>query len=258
MASILKTIGRAAALVAVLAAAPVLADDLETIKANDEFSFAMSGSFPPFSFVDPNNQVVGFDVDIGDGLAKQLGVRPKVVTTAWDGIIAGLKTGKYDAVIGSMTITPERAKAVDFVGPYYHGGRGIFVPEGSSVQTIDDLAGKTVAVTLGETHDKWANERGGWTVRTYKSLPEMLLDLKAGRIDAIIADKIPVIVLIKDQHEALRSISVPGPDSTEEVGIAIRKGNPELKAALEKGLATMQADGSYDAISMKWIGQDIR
>lgn len=257
MKSMLRTFA-CAAVIAAAVTAPAFADDLDEIKADNEFSFAMSGAFPPFSFVDENNQVVGFDVDIGDGLAKRLGVQPKVVTTAWDGIIAGLKTGKYDAVIGSMTITPERAKAVDFVGPYYHGGRGAFVPEDSPVQTLDDLQGKTVGLTLGETHEKWARDHGGWTIRTYKSIAEMTLELRAGRIDAIIADKIPVLVQIKEQNEPIRQVEIPGPDGTEEVGIAIRKDNPELKAALEKGLAAMQADGSYEAISMKWIGRDIR
>ena len=93
------------------------ADDLETIKAAGEFKFANSGAYPPFSFVDDSNQVVGFDVDIGNEIAKRLGVKGAGVSTAWDGIIAGLLAGKYDSVIGSKTITPEREKAVDFVGP---------------------------------------------------------------------------------------------------------------------------------------------
>ena len=235
------------------------ADELETVKAAGEFKFANSGAYPPFSFVDTSNQVVGFDVDIGNEIAKRLGVKGVAISTAWDGIIAGLLAGKYDSIIGSMTITPEREKAVDFVGPYYRSGRGIFVAADSTIQSIDELKDKTIGVTLGETHEKWARERGGWEIRTYKGLPELFLELKSGRLDAIVVDSIPVMVAIKDNGEKVRKLETSDIDGgAVNIGIAIRKGNPELKVALEKGLATMQADGSYDAISMKWIGQDIR
>lgn len=176
--SILKKIALAGLAVAALASAlPASADDLTKVRERGTFSFAMSGSFPPFSFVNDKNEVVGFDVDIGNELAKRLGVKPVVVTTAWDGIIAGLISGKYEAVVGSMTITPEREKAVAFAGPYYHSGRAVFVPETSPAKSLDDLKDKSVGVTLGEVSDKWARQRGDWTVRTYKALSEALLDL---------------------------------------------------------------------------------
>ena len=235
------------------------ADDLETVKSAAEFKFANSGAYPPFSFVDESNQVVGFDVDIGNEIAKRLEVKGVNISTAWDGIIAGLLANKYDAVIGSMTITPEREKAVDFVGPYYRSGRGIFVAEDSAIKSIDELKDKTIGVTLGETHEKWARERGGWEIRTYKGLPELFLELKAGRVDAIVVDAIPVAIAKKDNGEKVRQIETPGIEGGEaNIGIAIRKGNPELKAAMQKALDDMMADGTYEAISMKWVGMDIR
>jgi len=235
------------------------ADELETIKAAGEFKFANSGAYPPFSFVDGNNEVVGFDVDIGNEIAKRLGVKGAGVSTAWDGIIAGLLAGKYDSVIGSMTITPEREKAVDFVGPYYKSGRGVFVADGSEIKSIDDLKDKTVGVTLGETHEKWARERGGWDIRTYKGLPELFLELKAGRIQAMIVDAVPVSIAVKETGDKIRKLDVAEFAGTEDkIGIAIRKGNPELKAAMQKALDDMMADGTYEAISMKWVGSDIR
>ncbi|WP_284727796.1 ABC transporter substrate-binding protein [Sphingomonas psychrolutea] len=235
------------------------ADDLESIKTAGEFKFANSGAYPPFSFVNDQNEVIGFDVDIGNEIAKRLGVKGLNISTAWDGIIAGLLSNKYDSVIGSMTITPEREKAVDFVGPYYRSGRGIFVAEGSAVQSLDDLKGKTIGVTLGETHEKWARERGGWEIRTYKGLPELFLELQAGRVDAIAVDSIPVMVAIKDNGAKVRKLETSEIDGgAVNIGIAIRKNNPELKAAMQKALDDMMADGTYEAISMKWIGADIR
>ncbi len=240
-----------------LLTAPTLADDLDKIRDAGKLSIAMSGVFPPFSFVDDKNEVVGFDVDIGREIARRLEVEPEIVTTAWDGIIAGLVTGRYHTVIGSMGITEERQKAVAFVGPYYRSGLGLFVREGSEIAGVSALAGKTVGVTLGETSEQWAREKGGFEVRTYRGLPEMLLDLSAGRIDAIIADDVPVLVAIREGAAPATQVqdeSLPRFD----IGIAIRRKNPELAAAMQKALDDMMADGAYQAISEKWIGADIR
>lgn len=235
------------------------ADDLEKVKAAGELKIAMSGQYPPFNFVNERNEVVGFDASIGTAIAERLGVKGTVVTTAWDGIIAGLLANKYDTVVGSMTITPEREKVVDFVGPYYHAGRAVFVTEESPVKSLEELKGKTLGVTLGETHEKWAREQGGWDIRTYKGLPELMMELKSGRVDAIVVDNIPVMVAIKETGDKIRKLETPGIEGgSVAIGIAIRKGNPELKAAMQKALVDMQADGSYEKISMEWVGSDIR
>lgn len=235
------------------------ADDLEKIKSAGSMSIAMTGQYPPFNFVNDQNQVVGFDASIGQEIARRLGVEGKIVTTAWDGIIAGLLAGKYDTIVGSMTITPEREKAVDFVGPYYHAGRGVFVTEASPVKTLAELKGKTIGVTLGETHEKWARGQGDWEIRTYKGLPELLLELNTGRVDAIVVDNIPVKVAIKESGAKVRQLDTPDIEGgSVAIGIAIRKDNPELKAAMQKALDDMLADGTYEKISKEWIGSDIR
>lgn len=258
MSSLFRTFAATMALAASAFASPALADDLDHVQEVGVLRVAMSGAFPPFSFVDEQNNVVGFDVDIGTEIAKRLGVKAEIVTTPWDGIIAGLIAGKFDTIVGSMTITEERAKSITFVGPYYHGGRGVFVLDAAGTAALPDLDGKTVGVTLGETHEAWAKEQPGWTVATYKGLPELLLEINAGRVDAIAADKIPVLIAMKDQGLPLRELVIPGEDPTANVGIALRQGNPDLAAAMQAALAAMQADGTYEAISMKWIGRDIR
>lgn len=233
------------------------ADDLQKIEKAGKLSIALSGAFPPFSFVDENNNVVGFDVDIGNAIAKRLKVQPEIVTTAWDGIIAGLATGRYDAIIGSMSITEERKKAVDFVGPYYRSGLAVFVKKGADVKNVDALKGKAIGVTLGEAAEKWAREQNMFEIRTYKGLPEMLLDLNAGRVNAIVADDVPVFVAIAKSNapvEQVKDDRMPRYD----IGMAIRKGNPELAAAMQRALDDMMKDGTYEAISKKWIGHDIR
>ncbi|WDZ81013.1 ABC transporter substrate-binding protein (plasmid) [Ensifer adhaerens] len=244
---------------ATFSAVSARADDLENVKSAGELKIAMSGQYPPFNFVNEENQVVGFDASIGQAIAERVGVKGTLVTTAWDGIIAGLLANKYDTIVGSMTITPEREKVVDFVGPYYHAGRAVFVSEESTVQKLDELKGKTLGVTLGETHEKWAREQGGWDVRTYKGLPELLMELKSGRVDAIVVDNIPVMVAVKETGEKVRRLETPDIEGgSVAIGIAIRKNNPELKAAMQKALEDMLADGSYEKIAMQWVGSDIR
>lgn len=235
------------------------ADELERIKDDGKLRIAMSGAYPPFNFVNEQNEVVGFDPAIGKEIAQRLGVEAEIVTTAWDGIIAGLLADKYDTIVGSMTITDKRKEVVDFVGPYYRAGRGVFVKTGSSVQTLEDLKDKTIGVTLGETHEKWAREKGGWEIRTYKGLPELLLELDSGRVDAIVVDNIPVRVAVEKGGHDIRQLDTPDIEGADvRVGIAIRQGNPELKAAMQKALDEMMSDGTYEQIAIKWIGADIR
>ena len=236
------------------------ADSLADVKKSGELSAAMSGAYPPFNFIDSStNKIVGFDASIAEAIAERLGVKAKIVTTAWDGIIAGLLANKYDSIVGSMTITPEREKAVDFVGPYYHAGRGVFVADGSPIKSLADIKGKTVGVTLGETHEKWARQQEGWSIKTYKGLPELLLELKAGRVNAIIADNVAVLVAAKNSGDKVTQLETPGIEGgSVGIGIAIRKGNPELKSAMQKALEDILKDGTYAKISDRWIGRDIR
>ncbi len=150
-----------------LTSAVAQADSLADVKKSGELSAAMSGAYPPFNFIDSTtNKVVGFDASIAEAIAERLGVKAKIVTTAWDGIIAGLLASKYDSIVGSMTITPEREKAVDFVGPVLPcWSRRVRRGWIRRSRAWRDIKGKTVGVTLGETHEKWARQQEGWTIK---------------------------------------------------------------------------------------------
>jgi polar amino acid transport system substrate-binding protein len=232
------------------------AEELDTLKEKGVMRIAMTGAYPPFNFVSETNDVVGFDPAIGTEIAKRMGLEVEIVTTAWDGIIGGLLANKYDAIVGSMSITDERKEVVDFVGPYYSTMRAIFTMSGSEITSVSQLDDIKIGVTLGETHEQWAREQG-YTVKTYKGLPELLLELENGRVDAIIGDSIAVILAAKASERELAQIKDLVTESVG-AGIAIRKGNPELHAAMQEALAALQADGTYLTIANKWVGGDIR
>ncbi|OIQ45380.1 MAG: amino acid ABC transporter substrate-binding protein [Roseobacter sp. MedPE-SW] len=231
------------------------AEELDKIKEDGVIRIAMSGAYPPFNFVNDSNEVVGFDPAVGAEIAKRMGVEVEIVTTAWDGIIGGLLANKYDAIVGSMSITEERQQVVDFVGPYYTTKRAIFAKPGG-ITSAAALSDAKVGLTLGETHEAWAREMG-YDVRTYKGLPELLLELEHGRVDVIVNDSIAAILAMKETGQDYVMIT---DFETEEfgAGIAIRKGNPELAAAMQGALDAMMEDGTYLEIANKWVGGDIR
>jgi polar amino acid transport system substrate-binding protein len=232
------------------------ADELVGIKERGVLKIAMSGQYPPFNFVNEQNQVVGFDPAIGTEIAGRMGLEVEIITTAWDGIIGGLLANKYDAVVGSMSITEERDKVIDFVGPYYSTKRAIFTKAGSDVTSVEQLADVKVGVTLGETHEQWARDQG-YDINTYKGLPELLLELDNGRVDAIVNDSIPVMLAMKAGQYDLAMVEDPAAEPIG-AGIAIREGNPDLAAAMQAALDEMMADGTYLAIANEWVGGDIR
>ncbi|WP_235604649.1 transporter substrate-binding domain-containing protein [Sulfitobacter sp. EhC04] len=232
------------------------ADELAEIKERGVLKIAMSGQYPPFNFVNEENKVVGFDPAIGTEIAKRMGLEVEIVTTAWDGIIGGLLANKYDAVVGSMTITEERDKVIDFVGPYYRTKRAIFTKSGSDLTDVSQLDDVKVGVTLGETHEEWARAQG-YNVSTYKGLPELLLELNNGRVDAIVNDSIPVMLAMKAGQYELAVIDDPSAEPFG-AGIAIREGNPDLSAAMQEALDAMMEDGTYLSIAEEWVGGDIR
>ncbi|MCW5257502.1 amino acid ABC transporter substrate-binding protein [Verminephrobacter aporrectodeae subsp. tuberculatae] len=251
----LKKIVTAACFIVLSAAAH--ADDLDKVKQSGRLTFALTGKYPPFSFIDAAGQLQGFDVDIGSQIAKKIGVQAVPVTTAWDGIVGGLLAGKYHAIIGSMAITDERLRAVDFTQPYYRSGAQLFVPKGSGVEGIDQLNGKVLGVTLGETYEGWLRKnRPEVQIKTYKGLPDILIDLQNRRIDGFVTDKIAGILTIRDKQ--INAKPVGALLYPEKIGIAVRKDSPRLREAIDAALGEIARDGAYGDMSRKWLGTDVR
>jgi len=231
---------------------------LNTIKQRGTLIVGLEGTYPPFSFQGDDGKLTGFEVDFADSLAQHMGVKAKLSPTKWDGMLAALDSKRIDVVINQVTISPEREKKYDFSTPYTVSGIQVLTKKGSESKfsTPDDLKGKKVGVGLGSNYEQWlrANEPGV-DIRTYDDDPTKYQDLRVGRLDAILVDRLAALDLVKKTGDTL---AVAGkPFSRQESGVAIRKNNPELVAAINKAIADMQKDGSLAKISDKWFGADV-
>ncbi|MED3571136.1 transporter substrate-binding domain-containing protein [Cytobacillus praedii] len=223
--------------------------------ANKEtFTFAMSGVYPPLNFK-KDGKLTGFDVEIGTEVANRLGMEPKPVTNPWETIIQGLKANKYNAIIGSMTATPERDKQVDFTNPYYVSGAQIFIAEGNTeIRSKEDLAGKTIGVIQASTWKDMAEELSD-QVKGYPGDVNAIQDLVAGRIDAVITDKI--VGLNAKNEKGLKIEAVGELLNEDRVSVAVQEGNTELAEKINMAIQSMIDDGTYEEISMKWFNENI-
>lgn len=219
-----------------------------------QFTTASSGLYKPFSFEEGGN-LQGFDIDIGNAIAEEMGLEPNPVTTPFETIIQGLNTNRFDAIIGSMSKTKEREEQVSFSEPYYYSGGAIFVRAGNTeIKSIDDLKDKKIGVVAQTTYDTVAQEHTE-DIQIYSSDVVALQDLAIeGRLDAVITAD---VVGFEAQNEGLEIEMVGDPLWIEQPSIAVRKDDKELLAAIDEALAAIIENGTYDEISEKWFGRNL-
>lgn len=222
----------------------------------EEFRFAMSGLYKPFNFSEQGN-LVGFDVDIGHALAEKMNMKAVPITNPWETLIQGLISDKYDAILGSMAITEERQKTVNFTMPYYRSGAQIFVASGNEeIQSEEDLQGKRIGVLKASLFKALALERtDSNNIPEYDSDLTALMDLPTGRVDAVITDDIVGLRMIKEGAVDIKDVGKPL--TLSEAGIAVKKENEEMLNKLNQALEEIIEDGTYEEISQKWFGSNI-
>lgn len=229
---------------------------LAKIKAAGELIVALDPTYPPMETQEDGGKFVGFDVELAEALAARLGVKAKLMAMSWDGILAGLSADRYDIILSSMNITPERQKEVDFV-EYLRMSQVFVAKPGSAVTSEADLVGKIVAVAADTTSYDWVagKQAAGLKVkdvRAYRMSSEVFLALKTGHADVVVVDE-PVGRWFALQDP--KSLAVTGRAmAPEPLGIAVRKGETSLKTALEDAIAAMGKDGSMATLSAKWFG----
>ncbi|MGD8429102.1 MAG: ABC transporter substrate-binding protein [Ectothiorhodospiraceae bacterium] len=228
------------------------------VQAADTIRIATEGAYPPFNFIDESGDVKGFDVDIARALCDEMDADCKIVTQDWDGIIPGLLAGKYDAIIASMSITPERQKAVTFSAPYYSNKLQFIAPKDSSFDPNADLSGKTIGAQRATISAQWLKENtSGVNIKLYDTQENAFLDLESGRLDAILADKYVSYEWLKsDEGQDYEFKGKPVYDD-DKIAIAVRKGNDELADRFSEAIESIRENGTYQKINSKYFPFDI-
>lgn len=230
----------------------------------EQVRVGVEGAFPPFSYVDSDGELQGFDIDIAHALCKEMEVECSLVQQSWSGIIPGLLVRKYDAIIASMSITEERKKKVAFTDKYYQTPAKWVRHEGADVTaTAESLAGKTVGVQRASIGDRYVTDNYGdaVNVRRYTSQEDAFLDMSTGRLDLLFADMVPLQDFL--DSKAGQCCEFFGPDVTDErwlgegIGIAVRKGDNELRRMFNDAIAGIRADGTYERIQNEYFEFDV-
>lgn len=230
---------------------PELSQDTIVVGLDDEF--------PPMGFRDENNEIVGFDIDLAKAVGEKLGVEVQFQPIDWNAKEIELESGKVDVLWNGLTITDERQESMDFTEPYLMNKQIIVVKNDSDIQSKADLDSKVVGIQDGSSAVDAVNAdelASAIELSTYDTNILALADLDIGRVDAVVADEVVLRYYLANNENDFRVIE-DGDFGDEVYGIAVKKGNTELKDALQAALDAMDADGTAAEISTKWFNEDI-
>ncbi|WP_299732735.1 transporter substrate-binding domain-containing protein [uncultured Endozoicomonas sp.] len=227
--------------------------------AQDTIRFGMEATYPPFEFINENNELDGFDVELANAICTELKTNCEFNNQPFDSLIPGLKFRRFDAVISGMDITPTRLEQVSFTQPYYENS-AIFVASSKQPLTNQaDLHNKTIGVQNGSTHQSYLIdklEQDGVKIRPYDSYQNALLDMTNGRIDAVFADTAVAREWLAQQTQgAFKTVGTEVKDTDYfgmGMGIATRKDDP-LTEKLNKALTEVKANGIYQQLHAKYF-----
>lgn len=209
-----------------------------------------NAEFPPFEYRE-GNKISGFDIEVAERIAKKAGKELKITDMSFDGLIPALQSQKIDMIVSGMSVTEERKKNVDFSEGYYKASQVIIVKsENNGVIGVDSLKGKTIGVQLGTTGDIEASKIEGADIKKYNAGFAAIMDLKNGKIDAVVLDYEPAYNFVKKNSD----IKFAAENLTsEEYSIAVAKGNTELVNIINETLKEMKASGEYDELVKKYF-----
>lgn len=247
-------------LIVLLSFTSAYADDgsWEKVKKEGVLEIGLDDAFPPMGYRVEDGTLTGFDIDIAEELGKRLDIDIKWVPTAWDGVIHSLNSKKFDCIWNGMTITEERSEKVDFTKPYIMDGQVAVVRfDENRFESPDDLAGQKVGVQKGSSAVSAVEKLPAppKKVKEYKDNPMALLDLEAGRLDAVIIDNVVGRYTVAKRLGKFKTL--PGFISKEPFGVAFRKSDDSLRNKVQETIDNMVADRTMAKYSKKWFGEDI-
>lgn len=215
-------------------------------------------TWPPMEFVNSDKQIVGFSVDLMKAAAKAGDYDVDISNTAWDGIFAGLKAGKYDAICSSVSINEKRKRVMDFTVPYFEVKQAVVTAKDSDAQDLSAFEGKSIGAQIGTTGYFAIKRAEGATAKSYDEIGLAMEDLYNGRLSAVICDD-PIAANYalqnKEYAKKLKIAFIVKSDNPEYYGVAVNKGNEDVLNLLNKGLKAIKANGEYDRIKAKWFGK---
>ncbi|MEN6499368.1 MAG: basic amino acid ABC transporter substrate-binding protein [Rectinema sp.] len=216
---------------------------------------ATDATWPPMEYVDENKNIVGFDIDLVNEIAKAEGFEVEIKNTAWDGIFAGLAAGNYQVIASSVTITEERKATMDFSDPYVNAGQVLVVRKDTTgVTTLADMVGKKVGAQIGTTGAIEIGKVQGVELKTYDEVGLAFEDLVNGNIDGVVADS-PIAANFALQNPTYKDkLMIAGEPFTDEwLGFAFKKGDTKTQKLFNDGLAKVKASGKLEELQKKWL-----
>ncbi len=218
----------------------------------------MSGGYFPFTFVE-QDKLQGFEVDVMEAVAEEMGVEVEFVTANFSGLFGMLESGRIDTIANQITITEERAAKYAFTEPYVYDGAQVVVREGNeAIQGVEDLKGKRVAVNLGSNYEELLRElpyADEIDIRTYESNIEQ--DTALGRVDAFVMDRVSASQVIKEKPLPLQLAGQPFSEIRNALPFRDTEEDRALRDRVDAALASLRESGELTAISEAWFGTDI-
>ena len=232
--------------------------ELDKVKAAGKLVVGVEGTYPPFTYHDDNGELTGLDIELGKALADKLGVEVEFQEAAWDSLLIGIDTERFDTVINSVSITDERAEKYDFSDPYYYEARRVVVrADDDSIHSPEDLKCKKIATNTTNAFIPWYEEQGVEVVGVDTS-GEAIDLLLSGRVD-FVGINVPVLNAYLQEHpdaaDKVKEAFVI-PNSEDVIAIPVRKGEPEFLDAINAALAELREEGTLKEISEKYLGGD--
>ena len=230
-------------------------DAAETTATGDVLRIGTEGAYAPFNYTNADGTLGGFDVDIANAICADMKVTCEITAQDWDGIIPGLKAGKYDAIVAAMSVTPEREQQVSFTEPYFSNTLVFLAKKDSSFDpnNSDDINAHSIAAQRSTISSQWLEKvYPNADMKLYDTLSNAFLDLGSNRVDAMVSDKLPALEWLGSTSGSQYALKGQEIDINDNFAIAVRPGDA-LQAKINKSLVNIKADGTYDKINQKYF-----
>lgn len=221
----------------------------------DILRIGTEGAYAPFNYTNADGTLGGFDVELAEAICADMQVTCEITAQDWDGIIPGLKAGKYDAIVAAMSVTPERAQQVSFTDPYFSNNLVFLAKQDSDFDpnSNDDINTYSIAAQRSTISSQWLEDLYPQAnMKLYDTLSNAFLDLGSNRVEVMISDKLPALEWLNSPTGSGYALKGDEIDINDNFAIAVRPGD-ELQTQINQSLATLKANGTYDKLNQKYF-----